>query len=77
MMIEFKNPDYDFEQLLETIGKESPTLQGYVESALEQVDSNYHTEKIWLGTMQTGQHDTPTQVYIVVSRDTNSFIDED
>ena len=68
------NPNYDFEQLVETIANESPTFKKHIESTLDEIGAELPEQKIWLGTLQ-GKNKADTQVQLVITQ--TNFIDEE
>ncbi len=76
MKHDLKNPDYDFEFLVEQIAKESPTFKSYIQSALLDTDSEFPTNEIWLGTLKSGKDNSKTQIKLTVTQEHKHFIDE-
>lgn len=72
-----RNPEYDDQNfLIEQIAKESPLFSSYLQEALKDVDSEYPTSQIWLGTLQLGKNKIPTQINLTITQEAEHFIDE-
>ncbi len=69
------NDDYN-NMLVTEIADQSDLFSTYVQSAVAQIDSEFPTEEIWLGTLDTGKEKAHTQIKIVVTRDPKQFVDE-
>ena len=70
-----ENPDYD-EMLVTQMASQSELFSSYVRAAVSEIDADFPTEEIWLGTLSTGKDLAHTQIKIVVSRDPQQFLDE-
>ena len=77
MTHDLSNSEYgedDF--LVKQIAQESPLFNSYLQAALNDVDAEFPTEEIWLGTLQLGRGKIPTQIKLTISQDFKHFIDE-
>lgn len=73
-MKNFNNPEYDFEQLMELIAKESPTFASILEGLVKDTDDEYPTNETWLGTLK--KDGKPLQVKLAITQEQRNFIDE-
>jgi len=71
----FENPEYD-EQVMQQIAKESKTFKAILESMVKDTDNQYPTNEIWLGTLALGKDKSHTQIKLVVTQESQHFIDE-
>ena len=73
-----KHPDYydDNDFLIKQIAKESPLFNSYIQQALQDVDEEYPTNQIWLGTLQLGKDKVETQINLTITQEAKHFIDE-
>ncbi|NRA69374.1 MAG: hypothetical protein HRU24_00025 [Gammaproteobacteria bacterium] len=69
-----KNSEYDDDFMIKQIAMESTLFNRYVQDALREVDKQYPTTEIWLGTLRVGG--VETQINLTITQETRRFIDE-
>ncbi|KTG21992.1 hypothetical protein AUR67_00500 [Pseudoalteromonas sp. XI10] len=74
-MNRFDNPEYDGDQVMQMIANESPLFSEILKGLVNDTDPEYPTNQAWLGTLNL--NGTNTQIKLVVTQKTNSFIDEE
>lgn len=69
------NPDYS-EQVMQQIASESETFRIILEGLVKDIDNEYPTSEMWLGTLDKGVNSKHTQVKLVVTNEIDKLIDE-
>ncbi|AEH16224.1 hypothetical protein L5M38_20475 [Shewanella sp. SM101] len=69
-----RNPEYDEQFRAEEIAAESRDFSRMIKELLSDTDSDYPTNKVWLGTVLI--NGVETQIQIVATQERSFFIDE-
>lgn len=69
-----KNPEYDDEQTMQLLAKESELFNSIVKGLVNDTDEEYPSNSAWLGTLNLKGR--VTQVQLVVTQETEKLIDE-